>query len=363
MKKELSIEEMKTMANDIIKKELNSYGLNINVMPFTFVEYKNNVILKKKLVISKAFAYVKSKVTAGFYHPSTNNIVIFINRIKKIKTIDKQIFKLVFICYHEARHREQIEFNPYSYEGFIDFINKLDFIDYGLSHDYYAFEIGANLYAIKKTKEYLKRNYSDIYARQKQEIEFLDKLYYLEYLTYDASQTFDTSLTVCRLINKMFKNSGNRKENDLNKKIKEYEAVLSIFLNDDLSFKTIDEIISNNDFSNLDKRIVYTVFSSKLFLSTIDMNNMSLNGILIIKESLEYTCDLDIKQLQWQEELKKLKIDTVSNKNFSLGLLSVMNDINNIQYNYYFKNDDAYYRILFLSQINKLLEENNFKVM
>ena len=69
--------------------------------------------------------------------------------------MENKIFRLAFVCYHEARHVEQKEFDVYNFETFIDIIDKVNVLDYGLSHDSYSFEIGANLYSIRKTKEYM----------------------------------------------------------------------------------------------------------------------------------------------------------------------------------------------------------------
>lgn len=215
MDKDLSIKKLKNIAKDIIENELNEYGIDADVLPITFIEYRNNIVSKERYIICKIFKYVHGKLVGGFYDHSSNSVFIFIDRIKKIKKIDKQIFKLAFICYHEVRHRQQREFSFYSYEGFINGINHLDPINYYLSHDYYAFEIGANIYGIRKAEEYLKKNYPDIYEKQKEEILFLSKLYYLEFLTYDSPQFFDNSFKVLRMVNK-FKNNSN---NNLNNKL------------------------------------------------------------------------------------------------------------------------------------------------
>lgn len=85
--------------------------------------------------------------------------------------------------------------------------------------------------------------------------------------------------------------------------------------------------------------------------------------MLVLKESLDYICNLDNKQLKWQEELNKLKMEAISGKKLSLGLLVFNKDFHNIQYNYYLKNENVYFRNLFLDSINKLLDEKKFKTI
>ena len=298
---DLSLRDIKRIAHNIIDEELSSHNLKTNIMPLTYIEYSNNRTFRKRFILEKASKWIKGHSFNGFYKVSTNDIVIFIDKIKKIKKFDKQIFKLAFVCYHEARHREQVEFSPYSYEGFMDFTDRLDIFDYKLAHDYFSLEIGANLYGTRKAKEYMIKEYPQEYETQKEYIALLEQIYYYQYLTYDAPVHIDASLASIKLMNSIFKTKTTKKEDKKNTKIKQYEAIYAIFLNEDLTFKSIDEIINNKDFVKLDKRIIYAMFSSKTFLSALDLNDLSQNGLQILHESLAYTCSLDAKQIEWQK--------------------------------------------------------------
>ena len=49
----LSLRDMKIIANDIISEELESYGLSTNIMLYTFIEYSGSMALGKRIVIEK----------------------------------------------------------------------------------------------------------------------------------------------------------------------------------------------------------------------------------------------------------------------------------------------------------------------
>lgn len=63
----------------------------------------------------------------------------------------------------------------------VDFINKLDIFDYLLAHDLYSCEIGANLYGIRKAKDYMIKKYPQEYESQKAYIDLLEKYYYYQF--------------------------------------------------------------------------------------------------------------------------------------------------------------------------------------
>lgn len=172
----LSMEDMKKISHEIIE-ELGQPSIELNVFPLTFVEYYNDYVFNKKYNLIKMASYSTIPLIADGFNDSKGNIVIFLNRINKIEKIEHKIFRLAQICYHEARHSMQQKFDNYSYDGFlrdIDHFLKTN-IDYTLEHNKYSFEIGANLYAVRKAKEYLKTRYPDLYKKHKDEIEKLEK--------------------------------------------------------------------------------------------------------------------------------------------------------------------------------------------
>lgn len=281
----LSMKDMKRITHEIIEEELGKTDIKVNVFPLTFVEYYNDYVFNKNNNFIKMLSDSIKPLTAGGFYNSEGNIVIFLSHINKIKKPEHKIFELAKVCYHEARHVMQQKFNVYSYDGFltdIDFFLKTN-IDYKLDHDKFSFEIGANLYGVRKAKEYLKTKYFDLYEKHKDEIDKLEKKYQLDYMTYDASDNIE------RVV-QMLKESNNKlvKGN----KLKNISPILEIFLNEDASFKHFSEIVQNDKFKELDKRIVYAILSSKSFLQQINMNQLSIEELELVNESLQYTSAL-----------------------------------------------------------------------
>lgn len=285
----LSMEDMKKISHEIIEEELGQPSIELNVFPLTFVEYYNDYVFNKKYNLIKKAPYSTIPLIADGFNDLEGNIIIFLNRINKIEKIEHKIFRLAQICYHEARHSMQQKFDKYSYNGFlkdIDHFLKTN-IDYTLEHNKYSFEIGANLYAVRKAKEYLETKYPDLYKKHKDEIEKLEKKYQFDYMTYDASDTVERAIQMLKVTNKI----GNNKIIK-GKSKKEISPVLEIFLNEDASFKNFSEIVQNEKFKELDKRIVYAILSSKSFLEQINMNQLSIEELEIVNKSLQYTSTL-----------------------------------------------------------------------
>lgn len=197
----LTLREMKIIAHDIIESELEKNGLDVSVMPYTFMEYSGSNTLKKTTVLEKTSKWLFAKRAVGYYDLRKNNIVVFLDNFQKMKKVDKQIFKLAKICYHETRHAIQMNYSPYSFDGFMNGIDNINPLDYMISHDSRLFEIDANLFGIKKAKEYILKKYPDYYEENKDEIELREQIHNLEYLTYDApSHMMLWSLFIKKLI-------------------------------------------------------------------------------------------------------------------------------------------------------------------
>lgn len=216
-------------------------------------------------------------------------------------------------CYHETRHAIQMNYNPYSFDGFMNGIDNISYIDYLLSHDSRLFEIDANLFGIKKAKEYILKNYPDYYEENKDEIELREQIYKLEYLTYDASSHIDASVSLVKTINLLgLNNNSKEKINSIeNQKIQSYfehsKPAIEIFFDENLNFRNISEILQNDIYHKLDKKVIYAVFSSKSFLKSINISNLSEEELKIIRESLIYTLNLDLKQIELKKQLVTLK--------------------------------------------------------
>ncbi len=297
---ELSIEEMKKISRQIIESEEKEYNISIKVFPLTFIEYYKDYVFTKKFNLVRA----SLPLIAGGFNDLKGSTIIFLNKVNKIVTTEGKLFKLLLICFHEARHSEQQQFDKYSYEGFFNqleqFIQKATLNkDYILEHDKYCFEIGANLYGVTKAKEYLKINYPDLYEKYKNEINIQEEKYRYNYLMYDASNTIDRFI----LVNKISKNYPLNLRNILNKD--NPSPVLEIFLNKDNTFKNIKDIIKNDKFKTLDKKIIYAFLSSQNFIKTLDFKTLSEEELSTIKESLEYTNTIYKNQMTINEKAKK----------------------------------------------------------
>ena len=212
----LSLRNMKIIAHDIISEELESYGLSTNIMPYTFVEYSGSRTLKKSTVIEKMSNWFIYKIAGGFYHPKSNNIVIFIDKIKKL---DNSLYSLIEVCFHEARHFEQKQFNNLSYSGFLrdidHFLEKNNYFTYLLNHDEFSIEVGAHLYSVKKAKEYMMKNYPEEYEKEKYNIYLREWKFSIDYSTYDFSKTLDKVIK-CLKNKENSINTANSKENQNN---------------------------------------------------------------------------------------------------------------------------------------------------
>lgn len=311
--KKLSTKEMNAMkkiANEIISKELENYpNMKVYLFPVTNLEYytsyvkqfikfyiDNKLNLDKNEFLDLIKEPFENKV-AGFYRlfdcreeNSKNEFIIFIcilmNKIKKAKLPHIELLR---VCYHEARHIMQLTFDNNSYAKFLRYIEELhDNDDYNKNHDNYSFEIGANLYATFKLEETIKKlenkKNSNIYTLEKYYIEDLKNAYKLDYMLFDAVGQMNKAFDIV-----------NKKKLKINDEI----PIFNIFTNDDNSFKSINDIIKNPNFEKLDKRVVYTVLSSDLFLNSIDIEKLSDIELNILDETLQYTYTIYNNQYQF----------------------------------------------------------------
>ena len=103
---------------------------------------------------------------------------------------------------------------------------------------------------------------------------------------YDASNPVDMFLKCSKIISKIKQATSISK---LGFEKIEKSPALDIFLNEDSSFKNIKEIMNNEKFYEIDKRIIYAFFSSQTFLESIDFDNVEVEELSIVKKALEYT--------------------------------------------------------------------------
>ncbi|MCI8778922.1 MAG: hypothetical protein HFI86_08220 [Bacilli bacterium] len=343
--KKLSIEEMKAMkkiANEIISKELANYpNMKVYLFPVTNLEYYTSYVkqfikfcIDNNFYINiNAFSYLikipfsgaiwgNSKIFDLQANSKANYIIFICICMNKIKKTRLPHVELLRVCYHEARHIIQQTFDDNSYSSFLINVEGIllnnDNDDYNKNHNNYSFEIGANLYSTFKTEEAIKNlkkvetnKNANIYKLEKDYIEDLGNTYKLDYMLYDAVGQ----------MNKVF-DIVNEKKLKINDEI----PIFNIFMKDDNSFKSIEDMIKNPNFDVLDKRIVYTVLSSNSFLKSIEIEKLSDEELDTLNEALQYT--YTVYNNQYQFIWKKFNNEEI---NFKLFIESAERLIKNIK--------------------------------
>ena len=266
----------KNIADKIITKELEEYNLDIKFFPITYVTYYKGIIfnVKGNLKTKIKYCLVKNNVAGT----NTNvfgydSIIIFIDSFDKYDDLSRQVVELVFTCYHEVRHSVQKHFDKHSYDSFLNNIDRvykeyIDSTDYNINHDNYSFEIGANLYAINKTKQFLKENDEKLYNEQKKLLDEKESKYLKNYLMYNPQKR----------INEVLKFIKQTKQLDL-------IPIINCFMNDDGSFKKISEMINKE---NIDKEIIYNIITSPVFLDELDKSELTKDEYLLLLDALDY---------------------------------------------------------------------------
>lgn len=351
MEEKLSAKEIKKIIKDITNSESKKYGIDIKLCPLSFVDIVNSSFVNgtKYTVVRRISDYVEYLNYNG-YNDLKGNAVVFVDKLANesinylVKLYAKEVsydivqqynialgrnteylrkvaergngyfnkydgamvrglFQVLKTSYHEIRHSVQLTFNKYSYERFLrdveDFFIKCDLgRDYKYNHDSYSFEIGANLYGTRMAKEYLMNNYPLIYEKDKGIIELIEKRYMDDYLLYNPSYTIDKVLPRIRMLNPFG-------DNEIVKYdfIKDTSPVLGIFLNGDGSFKRPSEVLANEKYQSLDKRIVYAFFSSELFIKELgNIKDLTSEEVSMLNEAMDYTNEVCRVQMRYYND-------------------------------------------------------------
>ena len=308
MKDKISISEMKRIVKEITASESKKYGINIDARPITFVDIINPKLFKNgNYTIDKRRRDLSNYINlrCGGYNDMKGTTVIYLDKLDRIshKSMDS-MFLLVNTCYHEVRHSVQQTFDRYSYERFLLDMEIFSMIGdsyshYKRNHDEYFSEIDANLYSIRMAREYLKNNYPDIYKKDKEKIDKNENYYIVNYKLYNPSYFIDRVIPRIKTLSPFHNDEISKRDF-----IESASPVLSIFLKDNGSFKRPNEVLNNSKYEELDKRIIYVIFSSLSFLDELrNIINLSPGEIRIINESIEYATELCKMQLMCFEEL------------------------------------------------------------
>ncbi len=316
MEEKISVEEMKKIAREITESESKKYGIDINVRPVAFADIVNpDFFTNRSYTIDKRMKdfYQYSYLPCGGYNNFKGTMVVFVDKLLRSFVAKRisSIFMLANVCYHEARHSVQKTFDRYSYESFLrdieQFYRKVGGNrDYRRHHDSYSFEIGANLYGIRMASEYLKKYNLEVYEKFKDKIDRVEQQYEEDYKMYNASYTIDRVLPIIKVASAFG-------DNEIVKHdfIKDTSPVLGIFLNGDGSFKKPSEVMNDERYQDLDKRIVYAIFSSLTFLKDLGhMNNLTPDEISIVNEAIDCTSELCRRQMVSLNESKS-KVHTM----------------------------------------------------
>lgn len=310
---DMNVEQIQNIIKEVYEEEKRTHNLNPDIIPVTVIQFykdyvkdltKDKQSLKSKMKIAKLPLHA-SGVYLGDTETKEGSIFIFLQKHNKLKEVGSNLYKTLFVCYHEIRHASQINYDKYSYDGFIYdmdyFLQKQSTADYHAEHSKYSYEIGANLYGAIKAKEYIQKNYPDLYEQEKEYIEKFEQKQKFYYMTYDASDTIDRMLDAAKT---QLKNNNSEEVQNMDK----ISPVLGMFLNSDMSCKNINEIITQEKFKTLDKRIVYAFLSSKTFLENINIEELSDEGLSLLSESLQYTNLLYQNQFKWLEQEKSINL-------------------------------------------------------
>ena len=312
MKEQYKIEDLKRILKEIIIEEEKEHNINIEGYLLTISEYYKSSILKDKLKLfpqKESILYLTAPLKfGGWYDIKDKRIIILINSLYEkfdILTPDS-FFHIIRKIYHEIRHVYQNEkMNDISkYQEFYTFLEKIlikhDSLYYRLKHDFFLTEIDADTYSIEKTEKYLKEKNNGYYEENINDIDSFKRYLSHRNNIYNEEEIFEKFNFI--LQGKIKKNKKSSNE-PLNKTIKELEYssynikdTLAIFYNQDGSFKTIKEIINNQN--KVDNKIINTIITSISFIKSININNLGNEEIKYLIQALEN---------KYQKELSKLE--------------------------------------------------------
>lgn len=285
-KKNLSI-----IIYSLLKKELRDNNLNYKIGVCTFKDFEK-LVMKTDAPLDAKRRYLQSLDDAiGNNNIEQKRIVIFVDRIlKAYKLPEKQLTIGAFSSFHEVRHAMQDVFDEFSYEKFLSdiefYYTKINEEDYKLDHDSYSSEIGANIYAAKRTVEFLKEFDPDTYEKVKKYIEGIRTFYVDKYYLYD----------VFRFLNPVVEHIQEKGELPDN-------PVLKVFFDNDGNPKKISDIKQDENYEKLDKRIVYFMLSSNVFSNKIDSKNQE--EVDEMNKALLYTEQVKKNQLKYKLKIEK----------------------------------------------------------
>ena len=276
-----TVSEIKHRLRKIYEEEIELHKDIVEFFPFTIVEYYRSSIFKERLVLSHLSVeeIVKPFKCIG-YHARNNNIIIFIRK-KKIKNI-YNLPMFIKALYHELKHYKQFMANKNSKTKNLDtirydietFIMQNDYEYYNINYYGYYFEMEAELYALNKSLNYLKRNglLSDNLRFQ-----------------YEKER----ELILFRMHNFHMYPFLKRVHEIMQMEFIEAPSWLKAFYNEDGTFKTVGEILNSY---HIEEDVLNMFFSSEDFLNSIDFSSLMVEQQNIIINALQTSYNLDIER-------------------------------------------------------------------
>ena len=335
----ISEKEIDNIINIILSEEGLKDNKDVNIIVTNRGKYYRDLFIKKKNIFSEDLII---PFLANASNNMKNDILLFIDNITKDCDKEHAVYRLVEVIYHEIRHTQQLSFDKYSYEKFLDGVDKYLRIykSYYVNHDKYYFEIDASIYSMYKTRGVLKKYYPSVYDRYKVNIEKRIDNYNNDMFLFDSVNKLSDFIGLYKYNKYHFRND---------RSLQDISPVFDIFLDRKMNFRNISDIVNDKRFKTLDKRIIYSFFSVDSFLDGINYNSLSEEELSIIMESLKYTRNIYNEQLvgidKYFDDKKNIVVDYFK-KHKSL--------IKRIDYIYYYLNRYFFSSVYFLNDsINK----------
>ena len=298
--------EAKFLCDYILQKEIKNNNLNVKPYTFGVISYYNQEYFKSKIrtnsfVLKHPDFSLKEKIKnfisatkysllpsyKGIYSDSDNSIVIFIDNLIVLPKMKINIIDLLKTTYHEIYHAidfknktESFDFNNYDkfscdLERFLSKHYTAMPFKYLFNHDSFMIEILANKYGIEKTIQYIKENPLN-YTYDINRLSKLKNKYDKQYNNYNLSKYLD-------IIIKNYKDV---------KKCKDFDdTIFTIFINEDGTIKSLNEVLVDPKVKEIDKKI----FSA--FLNTPTLKK-SFNITEEIKEKIDSILNIKNEEIE-----------------------------------------------------------------
>ncbi len=266
--------EAKNLCDIILKDEIRKHNLDIKGYSFGRIGYYNSDYFKNEI---KKIASKKTELTFGstyrlFVLPFTNKgyfayndgiLVVFLNDIVDIN-FSHDAIDILRTVYHEIYHaidNRNIKAGYYdlSYNVFASSVDRFlrnHYVSYLLKykftkkgHDTCMFEILADVYALKKTEEFINSN-PNSYKYNISKLEAYKRNCYNNYFAYDLPKRLDF----------IIKNYG-----DIKKCSDFDDSIFKFFLDENGHFRNINKLNFDERIKTLDCKIVNAFMSTNAF--------------------------------------------------------------------------------------------------